>query len=112
MGEREESEFVELLGILEGLELSDSKDVVKWDLEKTEIYSTSSLYNELTFTGFHNRWLLCTWKTNIPLKIRIFLWQVINDKIQSAEQLKIRNWPGPVECKLCGQTETTNHVFF
>jgi hypothetical protein len=61
------------------------------DSWKNGIFSTSSLYNELTFSGFHNRWLLCMWKTKIPLKIRIFLWQVINDKIQSAEQLKIRN---------------------
>jgi hypothetical protein len=55
LGEREESEFAELLGILEGLQLSNSKDVVKWDFEKTGIYSTSSLYNKLTFTRFHNR---------------------------------------------------------
>jgi hypothetical protein len=52
------------------------------------------------------------WKTKVPLKIRIFLWQVINDKIQSAEQLKKRNWPGSVACKLCGLLESTSHIFF
>jgi hypothetical protein len=30
----------------------------------------------------------------------VFIWQILNDKIQSAEQLKKRNWPGPIECKL------------
>jgi hypothetical protein len=44
---------------------------------------------------------MCLWKTKVPLKIKIFLWRVINDKIQSAEQLKKRNWPGPGDCKLC-----------
>jgi hypothetical protein len=52
------------------------------------------------------------WETKLPLKIRIFLWQVINDKIQSAEQLKKREWSGPMECKLCNQTESVAHIFF
>jgi hypothetical protein len=51
------------------------------------------------------------WKAKIPLKIKIFLWQVCNDKIQSAEQLKKRNWEGPIECKMCGQIESKEHIF-
>jgi hypothetical protein len=39
------------------------------------------------------------------------LWQVCNDKIQSAEQLKRRNWEGPIECKMCGQVESAEHIF-
>jgi hypothetical protein len=35
-----------------------------------------------------------------------------NNKIQSAEQLKKRNWPGPVECKMSGIDESTDHLFF
>jgi hypothetical protein len=50
------------------------------------------------------------WKTKFPLKISIFIWQVAYDKIQSAEQLKKRNWPGVIKCILCGQIETTNHI--
>jgi hypothetical protein len=64
---------------------------------------------ELTFTGFYDRWVQCLWQTKIPLKIKIFLWQVINDKIQSVEQLKKRNWPGSIDCKMCGPAESTNH---
>jgi hypothetical protein len=37
---------------------------------------------------------------------------VINDKIQSAEQLKKRNRPDSSACKLCGLLETTSHIFF
>jgi hypothetical protein len=47
----------------------------------------------------------------LPLKIKIFLWQICNDKIQSAEQLRKRNWTGPLECKLCGELESTEHIF-
>lgn len=54
---------------------------------------------------------MCVWKAKLPLKIRIFLWQVCNDKIQSAEQLKKRNSEGPIECNMCGQVERTEHIF-
>jgi hypothetical protein len=41
----------------------------------------------------------------------MFLWQVCNDKVQSAEQLARKNWRGPIECKLCGRLESAEHIF-
>ena len=35
-----------------------------------------------------------------------------NDRIQSVVQLKKRKWTGPKECKLCGEKETADHIFF
>jgi hypothetical protein len=109
---REEKEWLELSQILEVISLTDDKNSVRWVLEKTKTFSTTSLYTELTFSGFTNKWLLCVWHSKLPLKIRVFLWQVFNDKIQSAVQLKKRNWSGPIECKLCGCEESTVHLFF
>jgi hypothetical protein len=57
-------------------------------------FSTTSLYRELTFPGYTNKWIAEIWAAKLPLKIRIFLWQVYNDKIQSAEQFSERNWLG------------------
>jgi hypothetical protein len=54
--------------------------------------------------------MMCIWTARIPLKIKIFLWQVCNDKIQSAEQLKRRNWEDPIECKMCRQVESIEHI--
>jgi hypothetical protein len=34
-----------------------------------------------------NENLMLVWSAALPLKIRVFMWQVYNDKIQSAEQL-------------------------
>jgi hypothetical protein len=84
---REEKEWLELSQILEVISLTDDKDSVRWVLEKPKTFSTASLYRELTFSGFTNKWLLCVWHSKLPLKIRVFLWQVFNDKIQSAVQL-------------------------
>jgi hypothetical protein len=104
-------EWLALSNLLEGTVLANLPDSIKWCLDKKGIYTTKSLYNEIFFPGFENRWMMCIWTAMIPLKIKIFLWQVCNDKIQSAEQLKRRNWEGPIECKMCGQVESTKHIF-
>jgi hypothetical protein len=64
------------------------------------------------FPGMHNIWMQGVWKAKLPLKIKIFLWQVCDNKVQSAEQLRKRNWPGDLDCKMCGRPETTDHIIF
>jgi hypothetical protein len=105
------TEWDDLVTLVEGVRLSQTPDTVKWILEKSGLFSTGSLNRELVFPGIVNKWMMCTWRAKLPLKIKIFLWQVCNDKIQSAEQLKAKNWTGPLECKLCGEIESTCHIF-
>lgn len=83
-----------------------------WALKRSGIFSTASLYRELQFPGMKNDFMMDIWEAKLPLKIRIFLWQVCNDKIQSAEQLVKRNWPGNVVCKMWGMVESTYHIIF
>jgi hypothetical protein len=52
------------------------------------------------------------WKTKLPLKIKIFLWQLHHDKLQVATSLKNRGWKGAISCCLCGKPESARHVFF
>jgi len=52
------------------------------------------------------------WKTKLPLKIKVFLWQLSHNKLQSAVALKKRGWKGDPYCCLCGRLETTKHIFF
>jgi hypothetical protein len=105
------AEWEGLVTLVEGVILLQTPDSVKWSLEKSGLFSTASLYRELMFPGVVNRWMMCIWRAKLPLKVKIFLWQVCNDKIQSAEQLKAKNWNGPLECKLCGEVESTSHIF-
>jgi hypothetical protein len=105
-------EWADLTALIEGISLSQLPDFVRWIFEKSGQFSTASLYRELVFPGVVNKWMMSIWRASLPLKIKIFLWQICNDKIQSAEQLKKKNWSGPLECKLCGEIESTNHIFF
>jgi hypothetical protein len=84
---------------------------VRWSLQKSGLFSTSSLYKELVFPVVVNKWMMSIWRAKLPLKIKIFLWQICDDKIQSAEQLRKKNRPGPLECKLYGEVESRDHIF-
>lgn len=72
-GPREVIEWDSLVNMLENINLSGALDTVKWVLEKSGDFSTASLYNKLTFTGFTNKWFICIWKAKLPLKIKKFL---------------------------------------
>jgi hypothetical protein len=37
---------------------------------------------------------------------------MFHNKLQSADQLKKRNWKGEVNCQLCGGLEDMNHIKF
>jgi hypothetical protein len=110
-GAVEENEWGELVDLAERVNITQQLDSVCWNLESSGKFTTASLYKELTFPGVSNTWMLNIWTATLPLKIKIFLWQICNDKLQTAEQLGKRNWTGPVECKLCGKIESAEHLF-
>jgi hypothetical protein len=56
----------------------DENDRITWSLNKSAIFSTRSIYTllEKNLAGSHNNWI---WKSKIPLKIKIFMWQMCQD---------------------------------
>ena len=52
------------------------------------------------------------WKTRIPMKLKVFLWLVLEERLQSASQLKKMGWKGNLNCVLCNKPEDTNHILF
>ena len=51
-------------------------------------------------------------KVKSPLKIKFFLWQILNNKLQVAANLVKRGWKRPSSCCLCGCLEDVDHIFF
>jgi hypothetical protein len=78
---------------LSALNLSTDNDFISWSLNQNNIFSTKSMYHwlERNLAGSHNKWI---WKAKIPLKIKIFLWQMCQDAVLTRENMKKRNWPG------------------
>jgi hypothetical protein len=48
------------------------------------------------------------WKFKIPMKVRIFLWEVLKNSILTKDNLLKRGWTGNDHC----QKETINHMLF
>jgi len=49
---------------------------------------------------------------NISLKVKIFIWMAVHDRIQSVAQLKKKQWSVPEECDTHDKIETTDHILF
>jgi hypothetical protein len=52
------------------------------------------------------------WKACLPLKIKIFTWQLAINRLPSSEQINHRCGPTDGLCVMCGQVESANHIFF
>jgi hypothetical protein len=99
-------------GFAQGGTLTDSDDEISWALTTNKKLSTKSLYRFLTNGGIPSIIAWKIWKCKLPLKIRIFLWLAFQDRIQTAQQLKARNWKGSSRCVLCGHEEDVEHLLF
>jgi len=88
------------------------QDDVTWALENDKCFSTKSLYRFISHRGVREKEAENIWKTKLPMKIKVFLWQLAHNKLQSAMALKRRGWKGSARCLLCGRQETVSHIFF
>jgi hypothetical protein len=52
------------------------------------------------------------WKACLPLKIKIFTWQLAINRLPNSEQINHRHGPTDGFCVLCGQVESADHIFF
>ena len=66
----------------------------------------------MTSGGVVDRRMMTVWQCNIPLKVKIFLWIAVHDRIQCGVQLKKKKWTGPEECFMCGKLQTSGHILF
>ena len=91
--------------------LSDVGDEISWGLNPNGKFSTSSVYRHLEKknSGPDNKFI---WKAKLPLKIKVFLWQLSQDAVLTRENMMKRNWLGRPVCSFCSNIETASHLFF
>jgi hypothetical protein len=96
---------------LSALNLSTDNDFISWSLNQNNIFSTKSMYHwlERNLAGSHNKWI---WKAKIPLKIKIFLWQMCQDAVLTRENMKKKELAWIPVCSFCNHLETNDHLFF
>ena len=100
-----------LLTAFQGASLCPEADTVSWSLSSSGKFTVQSLYNKLT-EGPTLDIARGLWKASIPLKIKVFLWQLFRDRLPSSNNIAIRHGPSDGSCALCGAHEDANHIFF
>jgi hypothetical protein len=101
----------ELCGIVEDIDLADFPDRISWHLEPLGNFSLWSLYlllckkPEVPLTNY-------LWSYAVPLKIKIFTWQLAWGRLPSNDQILARFGPSEGKCALCGNIEYVEHIFF
>lgn len=94
LNESQRHEWNTLQELLRDVQLTEGPDKVLWALERSHKYSTKSLYNAMTTGGVIDARMMMVWKCPIPLKVKIFVWMAVHDRIQCGVQLKKKRWTG------------------
>jgi hypothetical protein len=76
------------------------------------MFSAKSLYNKMQQGGATVAHVKDIWKIAAPLNVCIFLWQLANDRLPAAQQIKKRHGPSHGNCVLCIRPEDVSHIFF
>ena len=111
-GHSEILQWEHLLQILSKFTITDTPDQVRWAMEKSGLYTTRSMYRMLSHRGVENKRMKLLWGSKLPLKIKIFMWLALQDRLQSGVALKKRNWKGDSNCVVCKVPESADHIFF
>ena len=111
-GNIEEEQWNELKEMIAEVLLSENPDTLTWGLSTNKKYTTKSLYEMIAFRGVRDVTMLKIWKCPAPMKMKHFVWLARKNRIQSAEQLKMKNWSGSEYCQLYGEIESTSHILF
>ena len=91
--------------------LPGGQDLVSWHLAPFGTFSVKTAYRSL-FSGPVRAWASPLWKAPLPLKIKIFVWQLLRDRLHSGVEVRKRRGPGDGLCPLCGIPETGTHILF
>ena len=104
-------EWCALLQQFQHFQLTNVNDQIVWRWTSHGRFTVHSLYTWLEFGGIPNTSFSSIWQANIPLKVRIFLWLVKQNKILTKDNLLKMGWTGNSQCVFCSEEESVDHLF-
>jgi hypothetical protein len=99
-----------------GIQLHDAEDQPTWTGgDRSGFLSARNVYTEIANHHWPSNtggWKNKLWTWSIPLKIKLFFWLSLDNKINTWDVLKKKGGIGPNVCHLCLQEEeTVQHIF-
>jgi hypothetical protein len=99
-----------------GFELNNEKDTLlwSWDTKGGQVNAKQAyevqLLEEVVVEPTY--WYTELWQWQLPLKVKLFIWLMLEQKILTWENLVKRGIVGPSRCVLCGNNEeNVRHLF-
>lgn len=89
----------------------DNQDTITWTLSSNGLFNTSSAYKSL-FKNDPTSDQIWFWKQNLPPRIKILLWRLLNNALPTKLNLFNKNCLDSPICDLCKQdNEDLDHIF-
>lgn len=84
----------------------------KWGWSALGVFSCSLAYRAMHNEGFISSTQKPLWIIKVPMKVMIFIWLMLDNKILTQNVLTYRGCPIPTGCHLCGKdiVETKDHI--
>jgi hypothetical protein len=98
--------------ICKSIVFSSDCDSLIWTYTANGQYSTSSLYNIISFRGVTPIHIPAVWSLVVPPRVHIFLWLLANNKLMTRDNLEKRHLGKPISCEFCSENESISHLFF
>jgi hypothetical protein len=94
----------------------NKKEVLVWSGDGKNVdFFVRNVYNAILASHFlpvKNSWQRNFWKWRLPLKVNLFFWLAIQNKILTWDNLQWKGKTGLSKCCLCGKmTENSKHIF-
>jgi zinc-binding in reverse transcriptase len=105
-------QLLQLQARLQDFTPNQDEDIVVWTRHLTGNFSTRSAYwfimwGRAVMIGIHNLWSI-----SAPLRVQIFIWLKVQNKILTLDNLNKRGWQMSNICYMCrNHDETVKHLF-
>ena len=87
-------------------------DAIIWSFRENGHSSVQSMYKTISFRGIQPVYTRAVWHINVPPRIHIFLWLMVNNKTLMRTNLAKRQKLEDLRCLYYAESETVNHLFF
>ncbi|KAG2553601.1 hypothetical protein PVAP13_9KG460127 [Panicum virgatum] len=105
-------EWENMCSMLQGVTLNEGQDQLGWSLERSNCYSTRSMYCFLTFRGVVNKRFQQLWRSKLPLKLKVFMWMALQGRLPSGMALKEKkNGRGIIDAAYVGYLKMLTTFF-
>jgi hypothetical protein len=96
--------WLELAAVVDSIQLGVGADSMRWNLEPSGVFSVKSMYAKLS-QGATVAHFKDVWDAKLPLKVKLFTWQLVLNRLPTRSLIATRFGPTSGRCALCDAVE-------